>query len=54
MPATIGRYRVDGRLGKDATGIVYSAHDEVVDRRIGIKVIPADMISSLAMAVRPP
>jgi len=47
LPATIGRYRVDGRLGKGATGIVYSAHDEVMDRRVAIKVIPADMISSL-------
>jgi len=42
-PPTIGRYRVVGRLGKGAMGVVYCAQDDVVERRVAIKVLTADL-----------
>ncbi len=43
LPASIGRYRVVGRLGKGAMGLVYRAYDEVMDRPVAIKVMTADV-----------
>ena len=43
LPEKIGRYRVVGRIGKGAMGIVYSAYDDVMERSVAIKVMMADV-----------
>jgi hypothetical protein len=36
-PQQIGRYRIEGRLGAGAFGVVYLAHDPDLNRRVAIK-----------------
>ena len=38
-----GRYRVLGTLGKGAMGLVYMAHDPVLDRKVAIKQMTAEI-----------
>jgi eukaryotic-like serine/threonine-protein kinase len=38
-----GRYRILGRLGKGAMGVVFAAHDPVLDRRVAIKQMTAEI-----------
>jgi serine/threonine protein kinase len=38
-----GRYRVLGNLGKGAMGLVFKAHDPVLDRKVAIKQMTADI-----------
>jgi eukaryotic-like serine/threonine-protein kinase len=38
-----GRYRVLGNLGKGAMGLVYMAHDPVLDRKVAIKQMTAEI-----------
>ena len=41
LPATVGRYRIIGRLGSGSMGTVFSAFDADLERRIAIKMVRA-------------
>ncbi|HVC62887.1 MAG TPA: protein kinase [Acetobacteraceae bacterium] len=45
MPAEIGRYRVERLIGRGAMGVIYAAHDPVIDRKVAIKLIRTDLLS---------
>jgi serine/threonine-protein kinase len=38
-PATLGRYRIDGVLGRGAMGAVYLGHDPKISRQVAIKTM---------------
>ena len=43
LPRSIGRYRIIDRLGKGAMGVVYSAHDSLMERSVAIKIMMTDI-----------
>src|SRR5204863_9791863 len=34
---TVGRYQIDSEIGAGAMGVVYLAHDTMLDRRVALK-----------------
>jgi serine/threonine-protein kinase len=42
MPATVGRYRIDGLLGKGAMSVVYAGFDPEIQRQVAIKCLHDD------------
>ncbi len=46
LPPTIGRYRVEGIIGKGAMGVVYRAHDPDIDRKVAIKLVLAELLEA--------
>ncbi|MBI1944433.1 MAG: serine/threonine protein kinase [Deltaproteobacteria bacterium] len=44
-PAVIGRYRIDGELGRGAMGTVYLGHDTTIDRPVAIKTIHRQLLT---------
>ena len=46
VPATIGRFRVVGRIGHGGMGVVVRAHDPELDRHVAIKLLRPELRAS--------
>jgi serine/threonine-protein kinase len=44
IPAKVGKYRIDGVVGRGASGIVYKGYDEQIDRPLAIKTLRPDLL----------
>jgi eukaryotic-like serine/threonine-protein kinase len=47
-----GRYEIEKELGKGAMGVVYQAHDPQIDRRVALKVLRPERVTSEDFAQR--
>ena len=45
IPRFLGKFRVDGVLGRGAMGTVYKAHDPDIDRVVALKLVRTDLLS---------
>src|SRR6516162_2209096 len=45
LPQRIGRYRIEGVLGRGGFGLVYLAHDEQLQRPVAVKVPHARLVA---------
>src|SRR5512134_740023 len=43
MPDKIGKYHIVERIGRGGMGVVYKAHDPILDRPVALKVIAPDI-----------
>ena len=48
LPTHVGKYRVDGIIGRGAVGVVYRGHDEQIDRPLAIKTLRLDVLANVA------
>ncbi|MES1210868.1 MAG: hypothetical protein ABUL63_00910, partial [Acidobacteriota bacterium] len=43
MPERLGKYEILARLGQGAMGVVYHAHDPLLDRDVALKLMLAQV-----------
>jgi len=48
QPEFVGKYRIDGVIGRGAVGVVYRGYDEQIDRPLAIKTLRSDVLSSVS------
>ncbi len=48
IPTRVGKYRVDGVIGRGAVGVVYRGHDEQIDRPLAIKTLRLDTMANVS------
>lgn len=48
IPATVGRYRIDGVLGQGATAVVYAGFDPGIERQVAIKCLHREIAADPA------
>ena len=44
IPKSIGKFRVEGVLGRGAMGVVYKALDPDIERTVAIKLVRTDLL----------
>ncbi|HEX2892306.1 serine/threonine-protein kinase [Vineibacter terrae] len=44
IPARIGRYVIQSTIGRGAMGVIYRAHDPLIDRTVALKLVRADLL----------
>jgi serine/threonine-protein kinase len=51
-PSRIGRYHVEGEVGRGGMGVVYQAHDPDLNRAVAVKVLRPELSADAALARR--
>src|SRR5580704_10132953 len=45
LPTKLSHYRLEEQIGAGGMGVVYRAHDEYLERDVGIKVLPSGSLT---------
>jgi len=49
-PVQIGRFQVLGLIGRGGMGVVYAAYDDLLDRKVAVKVLLLDAVRDIALS----